>query len=138
MIATGDIKTILYNEAKRIGIALVDKDEHDTVLEFEVPERVVVVVNASDNEDWQNTFARISVYVPKLYLSDKKTYKPNTSRLAELERFCNLLWSKKTFTELDGETIYFRIEDIIQENDPETWSDFLNIRLRITNTNFKL
>lgn len=138
MIATNDIKTILYNEAKRIGIALVDKDEHEPVTEFEVPERVVVVVNASGNEDWQNTFARILVYVPKIYISDNKTYKSNTSRLGELERFCNSIWSRKTFTELDGETIYFKIEDIIQENDPETWSDFLNIRLRITNTNFKL
>lgn len=138
MIATNDIKTILFKAAKQIGIPLVSKDTHDPVEEFKVPERVVVVVNASDNEDWQQTFARILVYVPQKWLSDKKRYDPNTSRLTELERICNSLWFRKTFTELRGETIYYQIEDMIQEPDPATWSDFLNIRIRVTNTNFKL
>lgn len=138
MIATNDIKTILFKAAKQIGIPSVFKDEHNPVLKGKATERVVVVVNATDNEDWQHSFARILVYVPKIYLSDKKTYKPDTSRLTELERVCNSLFFRKTFAEHDGETIFYQIEDIIQENDLDTWSDFLNVRLRVTNSNFKL
>ena len=140
MIASNDIKTILFKAVKAnpvLGIfPEISKDKHKAVTEQTVKERIVVIVNATDNSDWQGTYARICVYVPKNKING--TFYPNTSRLTTLERVCVDLFYKRTFVEFEGETLYYRLEDIIQEDDPETWSDFLNVRLKVTNQNFKL
>ncbi|NDV93449.1 hypothetical protein D0T84_00765 [Dysgonomonas sp. 521] len=140
MIATNDIKTILYKAVKAHYILgafpEISKDRHKAVTEQTVKERIVVVVNATDNSDWQGTYARICVYVPKIK-AGTELY-PNTSRLTELERVCTELFYKRTFIEIEGQTLYYKLEDIVQEDDSETWSDFLNVRLKVTNQNFKL
>ena len=140
MIATNDIKTILLKAVKAnstLGaIPEIVKDKHADVTEQAVKERIVILVNATDNSDWQGTYARICVYVPKNKING--TFYPNTSRLTTLERVCVDLFYKRTFVEFEGEALYYRLEDIIQEADPETWSDFLNVRLKVTNQNFKL
>lgn len=140
MIATNDIKTILLKAVKAnstLGaIPEIVKDKHADVTEQTVKERIVVIVNATDNSDWQQTYARVCVYVPKTKAN--KVYYPNTSRLTELERICTQLFFKRTFVEFEGQTLYYKLEDIVQEDDPETWSDFLNVRLKVTNQNFKL
>ena len=140
MIATNDIKTILLKAVKAnatLGvIPEIAKDKHADVTEGNVKERIVVLVNATDNSDWQQTYARVCVYVPKNKING--TYYPNTSRLTALERVCVDLFYKRTFVEFEGKTVYYKLEDIIQEDDPETWSDFLNVRLKVTNENFKL
>lgn len=142
MIATNDIKTILIDNVKSnavLGlIPEIEKDQHLPVKEGSVKERIVVIVNATDNSDWQQTYARVCVYVPKKYLNDLGSYMPNTSRLRTLERVCTELFYKRTFVEFEGKTLYYRLEDIVQEDDPETWSNFLNVRLKVTNQNFKL
>ena len=140
MIASNDIKTILFKAVKAnpvLGIfPEISKDKHKAVTEQTVKERIVVIVNATDNSDWQQSYARICVYVPKTKLGGE--YFPNTSRLTELERICTQLFFKRTFAEFEGQTLYYRLEDIVQEDDPNTWSDFLNVRLKVTNQNFKL
>ncbi len=140
MIASNDIKTILFKAVKAnpvLGIfPEISKDKHKAVTEQTVKERIVVIVNATDNSDWQGTYARICVYVPKNKIDG--TYYPNASRLTALERVCVDLFYKRTFVEFEGKTLYYKLEDIIQEDDPETWSDFLNVRLKVTNQNFKL
>lgn len=140
MIASNDIKTILYKAVKanaELGaFPEIAKDKHKAVTEQTVKERIVVIVNATDNSDWQGTYGRICVYVPKQKINGE--YFPNTSRLTELEKICIDLFYKRTFVEFEGKTIYYRLEDIVQEDDPETWSNFLNVRLKVTNQNFKL
>lgn len=140
MIASNDIKTILFKKVKEDAVLgafpEIVKDKHKAVTEQTVKERIVIIVNATDNSDWQGTYARICVYVPKTKISGE--YFPNAVRLTELERVCTQLFYKRTFTSLNTDTIYYRLEDIVQEDDPETWSDFLNVRLKVTNSNFKL
>lgn len=140
MIATNDIKTILYKAVKAhpvLGVfPEISKDNHTDVTEQTVKERIVIIVNATDNSDWQGTYARICVYVPKSKI--KGVYYPNTARLTELERICTQLFFRRTFVEFEGQTLYYKLEDIVQEDDPETWSNFLNVRLKVTNENFKL
>lgn len=140
MIASNDIKTILFKKVKEDAVLgtfpEIVKDKHKAVTEQTVKERIVIIVNATDNSDWQGTYARICVYVPKIKTGGE--YFPNTARLTELERVCTQLFYKNIFTSLGTDTIYYRLEDIVQEDDPETWSDFLNVRLKVTNSNFKL
>ena len=140
MIASNDIKTILFKKVKEDTVLgafpEIAKDKHKAVTEQTVKERIVIIVNATDNSDWQQTYARICVYVPKIKIGCE--YFPNTARLTELERVCTGLFYKRIFTSLNTDTIYYRLEDIVQEDDPETWSDFLNVRLKVTNQNFKL
>lgn len=145
MIATGDIKNILLQDVKAnpvLGaIPEIVKDKHKPVAEDTVAERIVIVANASDNEDWQKGYYRVCVYIPdiKKKISSTQFYKiPDAVRLTELERKCNEMYFRKTFHEINGETLYYQLVDIIQEEDPETWSHFLNVRLKVTNSNFKL
>lgn len=140
MITSNDIKTILFKKVKEDTVLgafpEIAKDKHKAVTEQTVKERIVVIVNATDNSDWQGTYGRICVYVPKQKINGE--YFPNTSRLTELEGICIDLFHKRTFVEFEGKTLYYRLEDIVQEDDPETWSNFLNVRLKVTNQNFKL
>jgi len=140
MIASNDIKTILFKAVKVHPVLgafpEISKDKHKAVTEQTVKERIVVIVNATDNSDWQGTYARICVYVPKTK-AGTELY-PNTPRLTELERVCTELFYKRTFVEFEGQTLYYKLEDIVQEDDASTWSDFLNVRLKVTNQNFKL
>lgn len=142
MMATGDILTILYQDvcASLLGqqIPLIYRKEHDPVEEHQVPERIVIVVNATNNEDWQQAYGHVCVYVPKIYSVRTKAYYPNEERLLKLERICNELYTQRRFGEFEGRTIYYQAETIRQEDDKATWSDFINVRLKITNSNFKL
>lgn len=145
MISTNDIKNILIKAVKANLIlgatAEIVKDKHRPVTKEDVKERIVVVVNASDNSDWQQTYARVCVYVPdvKDVYADGKSYLiPNAPRLNILEKECNKMFFKRTIIEHEGQTLYYKLEDIIQEEDSETWSHFLNVRLKVTNQNFKL
>lgn len=145
MISTNDIKNILIKAVKAnpiLGIIPeIVKDKHMPVTEEDVKERIVVVVNASDNSDWQQTYARVCVYVPMIkdvYADGKSYLIPNAPRLNILEKECENMFFRRTVIEHEGKTLYYRLEDIIQEEDPETWSHFLNVRLKVTNQNFKL
>lgn len=145
MISTNDIKNILIKAVKAnpiLGvIPEIVKDKHKPVTEEDVKERIVVVVNASDNSDWQQTYSRVCVYVPDIkdvYAEGKSYLIPNAPRLNVLEKECNKMFFRKTIIEHEGQTLYYKLEDIIQEEDPETWSHFLNVRLKVTNQNFKL
>ena len=97
MIASNDIKTILYKAVKanaQLGaFPEIAKDKHKAVTEQTVKERIVVIVNATDNSDWQGTYGRICVYVPKQKINGE--YFPNTSRLTELEKICIDLFYKR-------------------------------------------
>lgn len=144
MITTGDIKNILIKAVKAnpvLGtVPEIVKDKHKPVTEDTVAERIVIVANASDNEDWQKGYYRICVYVPDIKKSYGKNqiYKiPDAQRLNELERTCKEMFYRTTLTYVDEETVYYKQVDIVTEEDPETWSHFLNVRLKVTNSNFK-
>lgn len=141
MISTNDIKTILLNAVKANAtlnaIPEIKKDKHKPVTETTVKERIVIVVNATGNTGWQKTYARILIYVPDVVWAGENYKAPNTARLTALERICSTLWTDRTFAAQDGETVYYNIESMSQEPDPETWSHFLNVRIKIINTNFK-
>jgi hypothetical protein len=145
MITTGDIKNILLKAVKAnpvLGaVPEIVKDKHKPVTEDTVAERIVIVANASDNEDWQNGYYRICVYVPDLKKGYGKNqiYKiPDAQRLNELEHVCKEMFYRTTLTYIDEETVYYKQVDIVTEEDSETWSHFLNVRLKVTNSNFKL
>lgn len=144
MIATNDLKNILLKAVKANlllrSIPEIVKDKHKPVTEESVAERIVIVVNATENSDWQKSYARVLVYVPSLTETNgnKKFFIPHAKRLAVLERECIRLFFRKTLIDFNGETLYYKLEDIVQESEPETWSDYLNVRLKITNSNFKL
>lgn len=144
MITTGDIKTILLKAVKAnpvLGqISEIVRDKHRPVTEADVAERIVIVANASDNEDWQKGYYRVCVYVPGIKKSYGKnqTYKiPDAQRLNELEHVCKEMFYRTTLTHFNNETVYYKLVDIVTEEDPETWSHFLNVRLKVTNSNFK-
>jgi hypothetical protein len=142
MIASNDIKTILLNAVKADTVLKlipeIKKDKHKPVTETTVKERIVVVTNATNSSDWQKTYARVLIYVPDVVWAGEGYKAPNTARLTELERVCVTIWKNRTFTTLNGDTVYYRIEDITQDDDPETWSHYLNVRLKFVNQNFKI
>lgn len=140
MIVSNDIKTILIKAIKDNRILgkfpEITKDKHKSVTENTAKERIVVVVNATNNEEWQQTYAHIAVYVPKIKVGGELY--PDTAKLTTYERVCKDMFTKRTLGYFENDTIYYSAEYIIQEDDPETWSDFINVRLKVTNENFKI
>ena len=145
MIPGSEIKNILVEVAKNdpiLGIIPeIKKDEHAPVKEGSVKERVVIVLPGGvDNGQLSKSFPRMCIYVPDLKEVDGKTtyYKPNGIRLAEIERHCTERFRSAVYGNHNGEVYLFGIDDINTENDPETWSTFLNVRLRFEVVNTKL
>lgn len=146
MITNEKIKDILISALKSdpvFGmIHHITKDVHARVKEGNVPERIVVVIpGGSDNGEFQRSFPRICVYVPYIkFKADKSNYYvPDNKRLAELEKQSIKAFRSAVYGKLNDEDVFlYAIEDIVQEDDPETWSNFLNIRLRFEVVNTKL
>lgn len=144
MMLPTDIKSMLYSLVIKHpvlkDIPEIKPDKHKPIKERkEAKERIVINSNASDNEDWQHTYAHVCIFVPDIDFTDKGTTYP----VADDERFDVLgkaaleLFGKRKVFEYEGNTCYYDLVSIIQEEDEATWSHYLNIRLKVTNSNFK-
>ena len=146
MISGGEIKNILLAVVKDdplLGmIPEIVKDKHDPVKEGQVKERVVVVIPGGvDNGQFLRSFPRICIYVPdvKWGKTDKtKHYRPDTGRLTALESHCFTKFRSSIYGKYNDEVYLYGIDTITTEEDPETWSHFLNVRLRFEVVKTKL
>ncbi|MDR3142698.1 MAG: hypothetical protein LBU37_13380 [Tannerellaceae bacterium] len=146
MISTGDIKNILLRDVKAnpaLGmIAEIEKDGHAPVTETSVAERIVIVLpGGMDNGPISRAFPRICVYVPDDKINRPKGsryYKPGGKRLNQLENECIRAFRSGVYGTYGEEVYTYKLEDIVQESDPDTWSHFLNVRLRFEAVNTKL
>ncbi len=140
MLPTNVLKQVLFDAIKEHEVLgkfpEIAKDEHKKVTEGNARERIVINVPATSNGDWQISYANIAVYVPKIKVNNQ--YMPDTAKLTYYEQICCDTFYKSTLIRKGNDTVRYEADYIIQEDDSETWSNFINVRLKITNTNFKL
>jgi hypothetical protein len=146
MISSGDIATILYWDVKAhpvLGlIPEIAKDVHEPVEEGSVKERIVIVIPGGvDNEQVARAFPRICIYVPDIQRTasnGSKYYTKDSQRLTELERECINAYRSSVYGKLSEDAYTYVFDTVTQERDHETWSSFLNVRLRFEIVNTKL
>ena len=151
MIACSEIKDILYEVVKSdpvLGvIPEIAKDVHAPVKEGYVRERIVIVLPGGvDNGQFSRSFPRVCIYVPDLKQVDGVSagsttgtyYRPDGARLKSLENHCIDRFRSSVYGSRNGNVYLFAIDETTTEDDPETWSHFLNIRLRFEAVNTQL
>jgi hypothetical protein len=146
MLALGDIKNILVRAVKSNAILgaipEIKKGKHEPVVEGRVHERIVIVIpGGSNNGQFQRCYPRICIYVPYQTVrkgNKTKYYAPNDVRLTELENVCIGMFRSGVYGVNGAEAYIYRLDELVQEDDPETWSDFLNVRLKFEVINTKL
>ncbi|MDR2138548.1 MAG: hypothetical protein LBP50_03240 [Tannerella sp.] len=146
MLTIGEIKNVLIRRVKAdavLGaIPEIVKDVHAPVTEGSVGERIVIVVpGGADNGQFQRCYPRVCVYVPyrtNVRGDGTKYYAPDHARLTALGNVCIELFRSGTCVTDGAERCLYKMEDMTEEDDPETWSNFLNVRLRFEVINTKL
>jgi len=146
MISVSEIKDILIRDIKLnpvFGeISEIVKDKHAPVRENDVPERIVIVVpGGADNGQLSRSYPRICIYVPYISFTkeDGLTYsRPDGARITELENECIRAFRSTVYGKSGIETYIYKLEDIVIEEDGETFSNFLNVRLKFEVVNTKL
>jgi hypothetical protein len=145
MIPNDDIKTILLNDVKANAVFAstgeIVKNEHSPVTEGDVNERIVIVLpGGCDNGQMQRSYPRVCIYVPKTKCVKKGItyYRESGGRIKELERECINMFRSGVYGETDGESYIYKLEEMTTEDDPETWSNFLNVKLKFEVVNTKL
>lgn len=140
MIATGVIETIIYKHVKSNPIfgafPEIEKGDLAPVTEQTNHDRISIRCNASDNTDWQHSFAYVYIYVPDVKANN--IYRKNDVKLNQYEQEADKLFKCKTFDSSTGETFYYQLDNIAKEKEAETWSHVITVKLRVTNSNFKL
>lgn len=146
MISVSEIKNIIIGDVRSnptFGeISEIVKDKHSPVKEGSVPERIVIVVPGGvDNGQLSRSYPRVCIYVPfmRFTKSDGTSYyRPDSSRIAELENECVRAFRSIVYGEFGEERYVYKLEDIVIEEDEETFSNFLNVRLKFEVVNTKL
>ena len=152
MISGSEIKDILYEVVKSdpvLGvIPEIAKDVHAPVKEGSAGERVVIVLPGGvDNGQFSRSFPRVCIYVPDCVSAGSTTlagsttgtyYRPDGARLKAIENHCIERFRSSVYGSRNGNVYLFGIDEIETEDDPETWSHFLNMRLRFETVNTKL
>jgi hypothetical protein len=146
MISTGDIKNILIRDLKMhpvFGeIPEIVKDIHSPVREGSVRERIVVVTPGNaGNGPISRSLPRVCIYVPDVEFPNPdgtKYYRPDNARLTSLENACVGAFRSAIYGKLGEVPYWYNIDTITQESDPETWSSFLNVKLKFETGNFNL
>lgn len=139
MIATGIIETIIYKKVKSNTIfgafTEIEKGDLAPVTEENNHDRISIRCNASDNTDWQHSFAYVYIYVPDIKANN--VYRKNDAKLNQYEKEADKLFKYKTFDSSTDETFYYQLDSINKEKESETWSHVITVKLRVTNSNFK-
>jgi hypothetical protein len=146
MISTGNIKNILLRDVKAnpvLGlIPEIVKDTHAPVTEGSATERIVIVVpGGADNGQFERAYSRVCIYIPDVKFTKgdgPKYYVPNNGRLTELENACIAMFRSGIYGKSGEEVYIYKLDTITQESDPETWSSFLNVRIKFEVVNTKL
>ncbi|MDR0573855.1 MAG: hypothetical protein LBG96_07500 [Tannerella sp.] len=146
MMTLDEIKDVLISavrsDAVLGAIPEITKDRHAPVKEGSVAERIVIVIpGGSGNGAFQRCHPRICVYVPyqRVRKADKTGYyAPDAGRLRELEIACIGMFRSSTYVVCGQESCLYRLDGITEEDDSETWSNFLNVRLNFEVVNTKL
>ena len=139
-----DIKSLLYevvtNDPVLSQINEIDTDEHSPVIEGEVPERIVIVLPGGiDNGQISRSFPRICICIPKIKCvkSDNTWYyRRHGKRLKKLSRYCIDQFRSGVYVK--EHCCIYTLDTITTEDEPETWSSILNVRLRFEVVNTKL
>lgn len=139
MIATGIIETIIYKKVKSNTVfgafPEIEKGDLTPVTEENNHDRISIRCNASDNTDWQHSFAYVYIYVPDIKANN--VYRKNDAKLNQYEQEADKLFKHKTFDNSTDETFYYQLDSIKKEKESETWSHVITVKLRVTNSNFK-
>lgn len=146
MISVSDIKDILIKDVKPMpvlgDISEIVKDKHAPVIEGNVSERIVVVVpGGADNGQLSRSYPRICIYVPFVKFTKEDGamyYRPNSKRITELENECIRGFRGILYGKFNEKSYVYKLEDIVIEEDEETFSNFLNVRLKFEVVNTKL
>ena len=144
MLSEDDIKTVLYkvvmSDPVLSLIPEIEKDRHSPVEEGNVAERIVIVLPGGvDNGQFSRSFPRICIYVPYIeYVKadNTKYYKPNNKKLSEYGNYCIDKFRSGEYVK--EHCCIYKLDTITTEDDPETWSSVLNVRLRFEVVNTKL
>lgn len=143
MITTEVIETILFKRIKENSVlgALpeIEKGALTPVTEENNHERISIQCNASDNEDWQHSFAYAYIYVPDEKI--KGVYRKNDIRLMQLEKEARKLFTAITMGEYEGIRFWYQAEKgdgFKKEKEIQTWSHVITVKLKVTNANFKI
>ena len=131
MIVTTDIETILYKDAKKLGIKNIYKD--NTIPEGNVKEeRVTIIANATEPGTlWKVGFVHVNISVPYL---DKKGM-ANITRLNELERIANkMLNSTSVF---DNTPYTYEVDTTRIEDNRDLKCYYVNVRILFKVLNIK-
>lgn len=146
MISVSTIKDILIRDVKSNpvfgAISEIVKDKHAPVIENNVPERIVIVVpGGADNGQLSRSYPRICIYIPYIkFISEDGSsyYRPDSKRITELEKECVNAFRSMIYGRSGDEVYVYKLEDIVIEEDDETFSNFLNVRLKFEVVNTKL
>lgn len=136
-MTTNDVKGILYKivEASALGSIPIYRDVHPPIVEKkDANERIVINCLGLNNSPWKKGYANVNIFVP--YLKEADYDQPDVNRLSVLETIATELF--KSIYDETKEPCLIRIEEIKQEEDKPTWSYFINVRLKIQVSNFKL
>ena len=133
MIAAGDIQTILINKVKasNLGVDKVTKDKHAPVTKDANFERVVVNVLATKKGSWSEGFCNINIFVPDITIRGYP--EPDNARLTELERKGIAIIGRGFTGSFEGSVYFFALDTSGKEEDSETFSHFINLRLTFQN-----
>lgn len=141
MITRDKIETILLKAVKADAVLgllpEIRKGNLKPVTESEVTERISIRCGASDNESWQHSFAYVYVYCPLIDFKDGSTTfkRENTARISVLESSLRSMFKAPKLID-DGGFIRYKMDTITSEEEKETFSTVITVKLRITNENF--
>ncbi|WP_321437257.1 hypothetical protein [uncultured Bacteroides sp.] len=136
-MTTNDVKGILIKivKASALGSIPIYRDVHPPIVEKkDASERIVINCLGLNNAPWKKGYANVNIFVP--YQKNATYDKPNDARMIALEAIATELF--KSIYDETKEPCLIRTEKINQEEDKPTWSYFINVRLKIQVSNFKL
>lgn len=132
-MTTEDILTTLYKEVNKWGLGITTyKRVHPPVTLENNFERVVVNTLARKDGSWSEGFANINIFVPDVSVgSGNSNYREsNFVRLKALETIAVTKLNRGLVTSVGSQQLCFSVDAVGVEEDPQTYSHFINIRLQ--------
>lgn len=130
-----DVKNILrkYLLSNVSGVD-VFKDTHPPVTKKDNFERIVVNTLGLNGNSWREGFANVNWFVP--YYTKRGYDEPDGARMTEVEAKLDKLFNKSLLFTLNDEQMIVRMDSIKQEEEKQTFSYFINVKLELQITNF--
>lgn len=131
MIVTTDIQTILYKDAKKLGIKKIYQE--GTIPEGNLKDEMVVVIANSVEPGiiWKVGFVHVNICVP--YLDKKGT--ANRTRLNELERLANKVLNATSV--FDGTAYTYEVDTTRIEEERDLKCHYVDVRILFSVLNVK-